>query len=129
MRQYHAAEHKVFSYKANNKRKNLSMNGASAVNRNCSTNLVVLYFLFLFLIFAVLWPILSFEKSLSISSYVAAAGGLLLQRWLIKHPSSRMRGLILKISYFAQENITTASPGPLHTSTALRAYHGLFQTK
>jgi hypothetical protein len=127
MRQYHAAEHKVFSYKASKiNRMNKSVNGASAVNRSCSTNVVVLYFLLLFLLFLVLMPFFSFGESLTISSYSAAAGSLFLQKWLSKQPSSKLREFILKASFLVQEKITTAPPGPLHQITALRAYYGLF---
>lgn len=72
LKQYHGAEHKIFSMKGRiNKHRLSRIRKASICNRGCSTSLVVVYFLSVMVILLGCWVFFPFSKSLAIASYAA----------------------------------------------------------
>lgn len=114
LKKYHGAEHKVFSYKG---RKHLSrikqIAAANIVNRNCSTNAVVLFFIF----FLISFPLLGGWLSILIGWFAM----LIIPRfwkWGDTH-------IFFPLSAFLQKKITTAEPEQEHLRVAILSYMSL----
>jgi uncharacterized protein YqhQ len=113
MRQFHGAEHKVFSHQGKKSIRQIEpVAQATIINRHCSTNAVVAFFL----LFIVLWYPLGGN-----AAAVIALLGVLLRRWL---PKVEER-LIFPLSAKIQLHISTAEPCRLHLKVALLSYLSL----
>jgi hypothetical protein len=117
LKQFHGAEHKVFSYTGEKKMEAIGeISRADIVNSGCSTNLVTFFFLF-FLPFA-------FFASLAWSVLAGCLGvivGILGEKYM-----RRYFPYVYKISAFLQRYVTTKEPSRIHLETAIRSYR-LFQ--
>ncbi|QKS70922.1 DUF1385 domain-containing protein [Paenalkalicoccus suaedae] len=125
MRKYHGAEHKVFSYKGVVSSRYLEeIKKADIRNRNCSTNIVVLYFITtLILVIAML--IFRVSDPLFFASYAALIALPFISPFLRKkHPSSFIKW-ILQLSRYLQVAVTTAEPEDSHLKVAIRSYRRL----
>jgi hypothetical protein len=113
LKQFHGAEHKVFSYAGEKNMEALDdIKRANIVNAGCSTNLVVAFFL-------VFLPSLVF---LPLESSVAAAViGTLLAVWGERY-LRRYAGWLYKASALCQLHLTTREPERIHLETAIRSY-------
>ncbi|WYP27992.1 MTH1187 family thiamine-binding protein [Alkalihalobacillus sp. FSL W8-0930] len=123
LRQYHGAEHKVFSYKGRISNVRIrAINRASIVNRGCSTNVVVVYFTSV-LLGALLFIALQVNGStaLMISSYVSLIPALFTEKLMKAWPKS----YISKVSAFLQRRITTTEPDRHHLLAAIASYRQL----
>ncbi|MFD2704278.1 MTH1187 family thiamine-binding protein [Salibacterium lacus] len=126
LRQFHGAEHKIFSFKGIKKGRNLYRIRRSFItNRYCSTNTVVLYFLLTAVGFLVTLPGLSWMTGLAAASYTAFPLSMVLHR-IIQLPSMKsIRYPVLFLSYMVQRRISCAEPDRRHLRTALEAYRAL----
>lgn len=113
MKQFHGAEHKVFSYPGEKKLEALpEIKQASIVNSGCSTNYVT-YFFVSFLASCCFLPM----SSSVAAGFVGLIAGVLGERYL-RH---RMR-LLFRLSAFLQKHVTTREPERVHLETAVRSY-------
>ncbi|SFP22272.1 MTH1187 family thiamine-binding protein [Salibacterium halotolerans] len=126
LRQFHGAEHKVFSFKGIKKRRNLyRIRKSSITNRYCSTNTVVLYFLLTAGGFLISLPWLPWTTGLAAASYTAFPAAAVLHR-IIQFPSMKIiRAPVLSLSYTVQRHISCKEPDRRHVRTALEAYRAL----
>ena len=117
LKQFHGAEHKVFSYMGEKKPENIEgVRRASIVNSGCSTNSVTYFFAF-FLMALLFIPL--------IWSIFVGFLGILLFSW--KNTYVQRLGKPLRaISAFLQKYVTTKEPKNIHLETAIRSY-ALFQ--
>lgn len=117
LKQFHGAEHKVFSYQGEKRLEDIGeIQEASIVNSGCSTNYVT-YFFVCWL--ATLWFFpLGASVSIGILGMVA---GLLGE----KYARSWMKPFFA-LSGFLQKHVTTKKPERIHLETAIRSYR-LFQ--
>jgi hypothetical protein len=114
LKQYHGAEHKIFSHPGNKSINHLQdLADANIVNRHCSTNSVVTFY-FVFILFF-----------LPFGGNAAAFAGLLavflVPRWL--KPIDEK--LIFPISAHLQRKLTTIEPDMKHLKVALLSYLSL----
>lgn len=113
LKQFHGAEHKVFSCCGEKKLESLEeISRANIVNSGCSINLVTCFFLgFLpFVAFVPLpWSILAGGAAVLI--------GVFAEPYLRRYVSP-----IYKISAFLQKYATTKEPNRIHLETAIRSY-------
>lgn len=117
LKQFHGAEHKVFSYYGEKKLEALDeISRANIVNSGCSTNLVTCFFLG-FLPFT---PFVSLEWSI-LAGGVTFLIGVIAETYLRRFVSP-----VYKISAFLQKYVTTKEPNRIHLETAIRSY-SLFQ--
>jgi hypothetical protein len=111
LRQYHGAEHKIFSYSGEKTLEALAqIETASIVNRNCSTNSAVYFFLLFLLTY--------YPLGGNVASIVAISGMILIPRFL---PVGDEK-IIFPISAFFQKHVTTAEPDAKHLKVALLSY-------
>lgn len=114
LRKYHGAEHKVFSYRG---RKHLSqisdIGKANIVNRHCSTNAIVLFFLSFFLSFPF------------VNGWLAVLIGFLAIILIPRFWTWGDQHIIYPISAFLQKKITTAKPDEIHLKVAILSYMSL----
>ncbi|GAF19364.1 hypothetical protein JCM19046_4010 [Bacillus sp. JCM 19046] len=126
LKQYHGAEHKIFSMKGRiNKHRLSRIRKASICNRGCSTSLVVVYFLSVMVILLGCWVFFPFSKSLAIASYAAV---LVVAIYHLFHRSAKMawvERLILPLSYWLQTKLTTKEPERKHLLCAIESYQKL----
>nr|WP_245628026.1 MTH1187 family thiamine-binding protein [Shouchella shacheensis] len=127
LKQFHGAEHKVFSVKGRVKKERLrAIQQAAITNRGCSTNVVVVYFLSVLCLTAVL--LLAREGlswALSIGSYAALIPVGLYGPF---RRSGRWRSLdrfLLRVSFWLQRHVTTAEPDRKHLLAAVASYRQL----
>lgn len=113
LKQFHGAEHKVFSYSGEKRLEALpEISRADIVNAGCSTNLVVYFFTgFLLAI-----PFVELEWSVA-----AGAGATLLAIWGEKY-LRRHVPILYKVSAMCQLYLTTKEPNRIHLETAIRSY-------
>ncbi|SDN41613.1 DUF1385 domain-containing protein [Alkalicoccus daliensis] len=125
MKKFHAAEHQVFSCRGEIRGDNLSLiSKSSVINRNCSTNVIVLFFISLFLLFLLGNVFLPAGEALAASTYIAAVLSFAaLGKWFKsdKYLIKKAR----KISYWLQRKVTTSIPQRIHVQTAITAYENL----
>ncbi|MFS0786342.1 DUF1385 domain-containing protein [Shouchella sp. 1P09AA] len=123
LKRYHAAEHKVFSTvgRVNHKtRKQVAR--ASVRNRGCSTGLVVLYFFSTIVLTALAMFVLSFTLSLASASYLSLLV-VLFYVYNRNHVISKtIDRVVLPVSYWLQENVTTKTPKKEHLESAIESY-------
>lgn len=113
LKQFHGAEHKVFSYMGEKKLESLpEISRANIVNSGCSTNLVTCFFLG-FLLFL---PFVPLEWS------ILAGGSAVLLGMFAEPFLRRYVSLVYKISAFLQRYVTTREPKRIHLETAIRSY-------
>lgn len=114
LRQYHGAEHKVFSYRGAVDLYNLrEIADADIVNRGCSTNSVSQ----LFLVFLLLAPFVG-------GWWALGAAGLCMA--LVPRLARPFETRVLfPISAWLQRRVTTAAPSEEHLRTAILAYRSL----
>ncbi|RSL34530.1 DUF1385 domain-containing protein [Salibacterium salarium] len=126
LRKFHGAEHKVFSYKGIKKRRNIyRMKRAPITNRYCSTNVVVLYFLFIVAGCPLLTIWQPIGTALAIISYTAVPLALGVHRVIQRKNMHWLRKPLLAVSYYVQRHVSCASPDRRHVLTALEAYRAL----
>jgi uncharacterized protein YqhQ len=114
LRQFHGAEHKVFSYQGSVELCNLrDIADADIVNRGCSTNSVTLFFL----VFLPLAPFLG-------GWWALAAAGLAV-RLIPRYARPLEERVFFPISAWLQRRVTTATPDDEHLRTAILAYKSL----
>jgi hypothetical protein len=108
---FHGAEHKVFSFSGDvNLRQVERIANADIVNRNCSTNSVVLYYL----VFGAAWPFLGGW----IATGLAVLALLTVPRWW-KWADGRV---VFPLSARLQRRVTCARPEPRHLRVAVLSY-------
>ncbi|MCM3312510.1 MTH1187 family thiamine-binding protein [Psychrobacillus sp. MER TA 17] len=126
LKKYHGAEHKVFSAKGRICTERLqAIKRADIRNRGCSTGLVVVYFLSVFLLSGSLSLFTPFQQALMVSSYAALAVVALYQLF---HRKPWLKGLeksVLVLSYWLQLHVTTKEPDENHLQCAISAYQQL----
>lgn len=114
LRRYHGAEHKVFSHRGLMHIRELPMiERANIVNRGCSTNSVVLFFLVFLL--AIPW----------VNGWVATLLGLLSLVVVPRFWKWGDRKIVFPISAWLQKRITTAEPEELQLKVAILSYVSL----
>ncbi len=117
LKQFHGAEHKVFSYAGEKRLEALDeIRRASIVNSGCSTNAIT-YFFVVFL--AVVWFLPLMWSVLAAGAGIAA--GLLGEQYARPY----MRPLFW-LSAWLQRHVTTREPDRLHLETAIRSWR-MFQ--
>ncbi|UCZ54564.1 MTH1187 family thiamine-binding protein [Bacillus shivajii] len=128
LRKYHGAEHKVFSYKGVVSTTNKGdIQKAEITNRYCSTNGVLLFFLlvplitFLIVIVSNIHLQLAFEYGTYASVFVWPAATY----WLNRMRETKIKRMILTMSYWLQKHLTTLEPDEHHMRTAIRSYRRL----
>lgn len=123
LRQYHGAEHKVFSYKGLiSKVRIKAINRASIVNRGCSTNVVVVYFTSVCLgALLLIAAQINGSTALMISSYGSLIPVILTERLMKAWPKI----YISKVSALLQRTITTTEPDRHHLLAAITSYRQL----
>lgn len=126
LKQYHGAEHKVFSTKGRINQHRLGrIRKASIRNRGCSTSLVVVYFLSVGLLTLLCSIFLPVSLSLTVASY---SGLLFVGTYHLFHRKSKMawvERLVLPISYWLQTKVTTKEPERKHLLCAIESYQKL----
>ncbi|MFB4211802.1 DUF1385 domain-containing protein [Shouchella sp. JSM 1781072] len=123
LKRYHAAEHKVFSTVGRvNHETRKKVARASVRNRGCSTGLVVLYFLSTVVLTAVAMIVLSFTSSLASASYLSLLVVFLYAYNRNIVVSKKIDQVILPLSYWLQENVTTKTPEKKHLESAIESY-------
>lgn len=98
---------------------------AKITNRNCSTNLVVVYFssvVFWTMILLLFYP---FTSTVEWASYGSVIIAPLVNSQLNRWGMARAKSYVLKVSYYLQEKITTTDPDDFHLKTAVRSYRRL----
>lgn len=116
LRQYHGAEHKVFSHSGEKTLEALSeIETSNIVNRNCSTNGAVYFFLLFLLTY--------FPLGGNVASLVAVVGMVSIPRF-IRIVDDR---IIFPISAFFQKYVTTVEPDQKHLKVALLSYLSLIR--
>jgi hypothetical protein len=117
LKQFHGAEHKVFSYSGEKKLEALDeIRRASIVNSGCSTN----YVTYFFTCFLAAFLFLPLEWSVFAGAAGIAAG------WIGEKYARRYLSPFHRISAFLQKHVTTQEPDRIHLETAIRSYR-LFQ--
>ncbi len=131
LRQYHGAEHKVFSDRGVKKRGRLyAIRKAAITNRNCSTNFVVIYFLSVILGTSILLVLqFSILDALAIASYGAVVMVPIVQTFIKVKGFGWLKATVLSISYWLQTNVTTTEPGRMHLLAAIESYRTLALTE
>ncbi len=128
LKQYHGAEHKVFSTRGKIKQSRLyQIRKAAITNPHCSTNAVVIYFSSVVVLTLILIPFNTFTAAIMWGSYGAVLIVLLLNQTINKRPMRIVTKLVLKVSYYLQKHITTTEPERVHLLTAVRSYRKLAQ--
>lgn len=129
MRKYHAAEHQVFSTRQPISRAVINeIKTNSVLNQNCSTNVVVLYFLSLVLLFTAGSMIIPPAGALMWSSYFSIIISFTaLSRWF--RADNLMSRIVKKTSYLFQKKVTTFPPEEKHLEIAVTAYVNLKQAE
>lgn len=117
LKQFHGAEHKVFSYPGEKQLESLEeIQQASIVNSGCSTNYVT-YFFVGYLLTCWFLP-MEFSVGIGLLSMLAGNIGEKYARKLMKP--------FLVLSGYLQKYVTTKEPERIHLETAIRSYR-LFQ--
>ncbi|AIC94124.1 hypothetical protein BleG1_1546 [Shouchella lehensis G1] len=123
LKQYHAAEHKVFSARGKVNHQELKKVGqASVLNRGCSTGLVVAYFLSVIICTLLGAGFFSVTTSLMVSSYISL---LFVGFYFRFNRHSIFKGVVavvLPLSYWLQERVTTKTPTQQHLECAIESY-------
>nr|WP_281269295.1 DUF1385 domain-containing protein [Ammoniphilus oxalaticus] len=118
LKQYHGAEHKVFSYHGKKTLDALErVRASSIVNRNCSTNLAVTFYI----VFLIGWWPLGGH----LAALVALIAGWAIPRFL--KPMDQK--VLFPISAFLQRRVTTTEPETRHLKAALLAYISLIRNE
>jgi uncharacterized protein (TIGR00106 family) len=127
LRKYHGAEHKVFSDNGVIRRGRLfQIRKADITNRYCSTNVVVIYFLSVFLGTVGLLAFTGqFGWSLEIASYASLAMVPVVQRLIKVKGLGVVKRVILAISYWLQIHVTTKEPEHAHMVASIESYRKL----
>lgn len=130
MRKYHAAEHQVFSSRQKDRHfQTEKVLTASAVNRNCSTNVILMYFLLFSLMLVSAAFFYRFIDAVSIAAYTAVPFTFILiktvKRWRYSAPGKEFH----QISAWLQKNVTTAPPEIRHVQLAVAAYGRLLEAE
>ncbi|MBA4533415.1 DUF1385 domain-containing protein [Brevibacillus halotolerans] len=113
LKQFHGAEHKVFSYYGEVKPENWEkIQQASIINRGCSTNMVTFFFVFF------LPTICFFQLWIAI---VIGLVGIGICNLLSKY-ALRLIEPLYRVSGFLQYYLTTKEPERIHMDTAIRSY-------
>lgn len=129
LRQYHGAEHKVFSDRGIKSLARLYMIRRAAItNERCSTNVVVLFFLIAIGLF-VLLSLFQVENSFMWATYIAVPSSFLMHKLLFFNMFAFLRRPLLKLSYFLQVHVTTKAPTRRHLATAICAYRRLAEVE
>jgi len=114
LRQFHGAEHKMFSHQGEKSLEKLNEIAESdIVNYHCSTNSVVTFYL-LFLLG--LWPLGG-----NMAAILGILSVIIIPRWL----KGIQRHIIFPISKILQRRITTVEPDPKQLRIALFSYLSL----
>ncbi|MEW9669137.1 DUF1385 domain-containing protein [Ammoniphilus sp. 3BR4] len=114
LKQYHGAEHKVFSHQGPKTYRSLSeIRSCSIVNRHCSTNGVVIFYLLFLLSF--------FPLGGNAAALIGLAGVMIIPRWL--KPLDQK--LFFPISAYLQRTVTTIEPDEKQLKVALLSYLSL----
>jgi uncharacterized protein (TIGR00106 family) len=127
LKKYHGAEHKVFSYKGVVSTRNMDkIRAADITNRYCSTNVVLLYFLMVPILFAGISaagvPWLRALEAASVLSLILLPAAAY---WMNRRGGTKLHTQILNLSYQLQKYVTTGEPEDRHLKTAVRAYRRL----
>lgn len=118
LKKYHGAEHKVFSYRGDRHLVNEEEIGkANIVNRNCSTNSVILIFLVFLISF---W---------FVGGWLATGIALLANFLMPKVWPWGYWKLLFPVSAFMQRHVTTAQPDSIHLRVAILSYMSLMAQK
>ncbi len=126
LKKYHGAEHKVFSARGRICTERLkAIKRADIRNRGCSTGLVVVYFLSVFLLSGGLSLFTPIEQALMVSSYAALAIVVFYQLFHRKPWLKWFEKVVLILSYWLQLHVTTKEPGEKHLQCAIAAYQQL----
>ncbi|WP_240378117.1 MTH1187 family thiamine-binding protein [Bacillus piscicola] len=126
LKQFHGAEHKVFSFKGIKSGRYLSrIKKAAITNRYCSTNTVVLYFFLVAACIPLTALLLPLDRAAALVSYAAVPAAPLLHRVIQKKGMGGLRKPLLTVSYAVQKHITCSNPERIHLRTALAAYRTL----
>ncbi|WP_164985059.1 DUF1385 domain-containing protein [Ammoniphilus sp. CFH 90114] len=116
LKQYHGAEHKVFSHQGLKTYRSLNeIRRCNIVNRHCSTNGVVIFYLLFLLGF---YPLGGNGAAL-----LGLAGVWLIPRWLIPLDTK----VFFPISAFLQRTVTTIEPNEAQLKVALLSYISLIR--
>nr|WP_100372465.1 MTH1187 family thiamine-binding protein [Bacillus sp. FJAT-45037] len=127
LKKYHGAEHKVFSDRGVKRRGRMyRIKKAAITNRNCSTNVVVIYFLSVIVtvigLYAGGWQ---WSEALMYGSYGSLLAIPVVQQ-LMKYKAFRwLKSFILAISYWLQVKVTTSEPEHKHIICAIESYRKL----
>ncbi|ADH99806.1 MTH1187 family thiamine-binding protein [Salisediminibacterium selenitireducens] len=126
MKRFHGAEHKVFSTKELVSVRHIkTIAKASIINRYCSTNVIVLFFLTV-PILLIPFLLISDAPFIHVFEWTTMTSLIILPvlvRWLNRGTHfDRVRQAVLTLSYFVQRAITTAEPDEVHIRTAVKAY-------
>jgi len=114
LRRFHGAEHKVFSHRGLMHIRELDqIERANIVNRGCSTNSVVLFFL----IFLATIPF--------VGGWIASGLGVLALVVVPRFVTWCDRRVVFPISAWFQKHVTTAEPEELHLKVAIISYVSL----
>jgi hypothetical protein len=114
MRRFHGAEHKVFSYRGPIHIRELSgVQQANIVNRGCSTNTAVLFFL----VFLLAIPF--------VNGWMATGLGVLALILVPRFWKWCDRCVVFPISAWLQKKVTTAEPEEIHVKIAILSYMSL----
>ncbi|WDF03091.1 DUF1385 domain-containing protein [Shouchella hunanensis] len=123
LKQYHAAEHQVFSTRGKvNHQEMEKVAQASVRNRGCSTGLVVVYFLSVAILTLLSVVFFSIMTSLMLGSYVALLFVALYVRFNRHFTFKWVVAIVLPLSYWLQERVTTKTPTQKHLECAIESY-------
>lgn len=126
MKKYHGAEHKVFSSNELISVRNIKkIKGAPITNRNCSTNVIVMYFLQLPIILILMVSLTTAPvfHQLEWATYISLLMLPFTVKWLNRGKwGQSMRNWIVSLSYVTQRYVTTLEPDDQHLKVAVKAY-------
>lgn len=118
LKQFHGAEHKVFSHQGNKSIQSLEdIKKCDIVNRHCSTNAVTTFYLLFLMGF--------FPLGGNGAALVGLLGVWLVPRWFKKVDQH----VVFPISSFFQKRVTTVEPEEKHLKAALFSYISLKRRK
>lgn len=130
MRKYHAAEHQVFSSYRNRDQNNWEkVIQAPVVNRNCSTNIILMYFIIVLLLFTLSVNVLSFRGSISFAAFAAVPMSFIFTAVAAKYRKKWLIQYFYQSSFWLQRFVTTSPPDKEHVVLAISAFQQLMEAE
>lgn len=125
LKKYHGAEHKIFSHKGIVSEEELAtIRKQKITNNNCSTNVILIFFLTLFLTCILLFVFTTYSLliSLEYATYFSVAISLLFVLYQHRLPMTSWKKQMHRLSYWLQVHVTTMEPDHKHLKIAIASY-------